>query len=548
MKNSDLAQKLFYLSGRPFKMSPTDMRHLMPIYNSDSSSTLLKFGRQTHKSTTIGNNIMLPVIKMRNYHALYVAPTGNQVSVFSDDKLKNVSAESPLIEEYFTDTTTKDQVKYKEFSNGSKIYLRSCFQSPDGARGISADNCFFDEVQDLISDHISVISQSMSHSISKHHLMSEDYPNLPPHLYNCTWYAGTPKTVENTLERYWDKSTRCEWIITCSHCAKENYIDEASVGLLGLICRKCGKPIYYDTGRWIAMNPGASINGYRMPQVVVNWVNDRNNPRAWKTQVTDVRNVYSPEKFYNEVLALPYANARNPLSFQDILQCCDDKYNNMLAGPEQAVVNRAQTFYGIDWGKGDLANGTSYTVLTIGAIVDNKFTVLFMKKYTGKLSDSILQIADIYANIMLFNCKFGIGDYGDGRVSNAMMVQRVGPMRFAELYESNNLGKKIAWNGKTGHFTINRTQMMTDIFMAIKRGQVRFFNYTEFKEFSIDFLNVYFDYSEQTRLTKYDHVGADDCVHSYMYCRIACGIVTGELNKYLLGAESSPGRASAQEI
>ena len=133
-----------------------------------------------------------------------------------------------------------------------------------------------------------------------------------------------------------------------------------------------------------------------------------------------------------------------------------------------------------------------------------------------------------------------------------MMTQRMGVKRFAELYESHNQGsgsgRKISWNGKVGHFTISRTQFMVDMFLEIRRKLVQFFDYDQFKEYSIDFLNIYTEYSEATRIQKFDHIGADDCFHSYMYARIAAGLTRGDYNKYLLGAENNPNHTVVREM
>ena len=121
----DLACTLFYIDGAPLQMPKESMKHLWPIYNKPSSSLLLKFGRQTHKSTTISNHMVLPCAKYDNYHVLYVAPTGNQVSVFSTDKLNSSLRGSPFIKANYLNPQTKDQVYYKELCNESKIYLRT---------------------------------------------------------------------------------------------------------------------------------------------------------------------------------------------------------------------------------------------------------------------------------------------------------------------------------------------------------------------------------------------------------------------------------------
>jgi hypothetical protein len=191
------------------------------------------------------------------------------------------------------------------------------------------------------------------------------------------------------------------------------------------------------------------------------------------------------------------------------------------------------TFGGIDWGKGDTASGTSYSVLSITALIKNKFSLVFKKKYTGRMSDPLIQIQDMLKLIFLFDCKLVIGDTGDGRVSNAMMVEKLGPARFAEVYEHGTIKKKIHWDGAKGHYLINRTRVMTDIMMEIKRGQVDFFRFQDFEPYSPDFTGIYAEYSDRTRLTKYDHVVPDDCFHAYMFSRIAKGIITGEYSRYL---------------
>jgi len=534
----DFASNVFSLNGMPLKFPPESMRHLYPIYNRPAREIILKFGRQTHKSTTVGYKIALPCAKYPNYHALYVAPTGNQLSVFSTDKLNGALRGSETIHDQFMNTQTKDQISYKELNNGSKIYLRSAFHTADSIRGISADFVVIDEVQDIISDHISVIGQCMSHSIAKHKMMREVIPDLPAHLFNCKMYAGTPKTIENTMEKYWEQSTQNEWIIKCGHCSKYNYINEYNVGDTCLICNKCGKPIYYENGQWVSMRSSGFIEGYRLPQIVLNWINDRNDPDAWKISVINTKKVYSTEKYYNEILALPYANAKHPINIVEIKAVCkeypmltdtDDSYHPMIKG--------YQLYAGIDWGKGDTASGTSYSVLSISAKIKTRFCLVFKKKYTGRMSDPLVQIEDMIRIIKRFKCILTIADTGDGRVSNALMVEKLGAAQFAEVYEHGTIRKKIHWDGQKGHYIMNRTRVMTDVIMEIKRDQVSFFNFAQFEQYSHDFTGIYAEYSEQTRLTRYDHVVPDDCFHAYMFSRVAMAIISGEYGRYLSSSQ-----------
>jgi hypothetical protein len=533
----DFASNVFSLDGMPLSFPENSMRHLYPIYDRPDNAILLKCARQTHKSTTLGYKLGLPCVKYSNYHALYVAPTGNQVSVFSTDKLNGALRGSDVINNQFMDTKTKDQIFYKEMNNGSKIYLRSAFHTADSIRGISADMTAIDEIQDIISDHIPVIEQCMSHSLAKWEHMNAYYKYLPMHLFNCKLYAGTPKTVENTMEKYWLNSTQNEWIIKCKHCKKHNYINERNIGPKCLICNKCGKNIHYENGRWVAMNAGAYIQGYRIPQIILKWINNPTNEKAWKVNVIETQKSYTAEKFYNEILALSYANAKHPLNLAEIKAACLSDFR-MITEEEafdNALLKGIPTFAGIDWGKGDTASGSSYSMISIMAWLFGKPRLLFMKRYTGRLSDPLIQIQDMLRIINRFGCSLIVADTGDGRTSNAMMAKELGASRFGEIYEHGTLKSKLKWDKFKGHYIMNRTRLMTDVFMEIKQGRVDFFNYDQFKEFSEDFLGIYSEYSERTRMTKYDHSVPDDAFHAYMFSRIACGIFRGEYAKYLAG-------------
>jgi hypothetical protein len=540
------AQNVFYLNGAPLRMPVKSMKHLYPIYDRPSSSTILKFGRQTHKSTTLAYKLALPSIKYSNYNALYVAPTGNQVSVFSSDKLNAALHESDVIKEHFFDTKTKDQVSYKEMRNNSKIYLRSAFHSADAIRGISADMSMIDEVQDIVSDHIPVIEQCMSHSLAKWEHLKERFPTIPMHLFNCRMYAGTPKTVENTMETYWEKSTKNEFLIKCQHagCMKWNYINEYNIGDTCLICNKCSKPIFYRHGQWVSMSGGADIDGYRLPQIVLPWINNETNPRAWQINVIQPRGIYSAEKYFNEVLALPYAAARHPISDAEIRSCCDEELPMITEDQAKThpLLRGCLVTAGIDWGKGDTASGTSYSTLDIGVwSVKGKYITVFKKRYTGRMSEALRQVEDMIRIIRAFNATLTIADTGDGRTSNAMMVEALGAQHFAEVYEHGTIRQKIKWEKEKGIYIFNRTRVMTDVIMEIKKAKVGFFSYDQFKEFKPDYTGIYAEYSEQTRMTKYDHNVPDDSFHSGMFARVACGIIRGEYARHLSGGESTTG-------
>jgi hypothetical protein len=282
------------------------------------------------------------------------------------------------------------------------------------------------------------------------------------------------------------------------------------------------------------MNPDGFIDGYRLPQIVLKWINNPGNPEAWKLNVINTQKIYSAEKYYNEVLALPYANARNPLNYAEMKAVCGQ---SAMVDPDRipSEYKNVQLFAGVDWGKGDLMSGTSYSIIVIGGHIKGKFRVLYVKKYVGKHADPLFQVRDMLSIIHKFKAQLVIADTGDGRTSNALMVENLGAHRFAEMFEHGTATKKIRWDSDKGIYIMNRTRMMTDRFMEIKRGQIEFPRWEDFKEYVSDFTSIYSEYSEQTRQTRYDHTAPDDVFHAYMFCRIATMIGRGELTKYLQG-------------
>jgi hypothetical protein len=116
-----------------------------------------------------------------------------------------------------------------------------------------------------------------------------------------------------------------------------------------------------------------------------------------------------------------------------------------------------------------------------------------------------------------------------------MLVEKLGPTRFAEAYEHGTIRQKIKWDKEKGHYIFNRTRVMTDVMMEIKRTQVGFFKYDQFKDFQPDFTGIFSEYSERTRMMRYDHNIPDDCFHAWMFSRVAAGVLRGEYNRYLFG-------------
>jgi phage terminase large subunit GpA-like protein len=122
----------------------------------------------------------------------------------------------------------------------------------DRVRGIPANHCCFDEVQDIDYNHVPVILETMGGQKIRLEL-----------------YAGTSKTLDNTLEGIWSSSSQAEWVIPCQNCKYENvpamgqdiekmigpYRKDISEMAPGVICAKCRSPIHPRKGFWVHKFP-----------------------------------------------------------------------------------------------------------------------------------------------------------------------------------------------------------------------------------------------------------------------------------------------------
>ena len=200
LSRSEFAENFLHLNGSPFSLD--DYPFMRRIYDSDAREKVLKFSRQTGKSTTLANLIVSNCSMIPNFKALYVSPSVDQTKVFSNDRVKPVIEQSPFIKEYFHDyKTTVQNVFNKELLNGSRMYFKYVYLDADRIRGLSADSLYVDESQDMLSDTLPVIIETMTHS-----------------EYKKITYSGTPKRSKGTLADRWFNSTMYEYAIKCQAC------------------------------------------------------------------------------------------------------------------------------------------------------------------------------------------------------------------------------------------------------------------------------------------------------------------------------------------
>lgn len=322
----------------PFSFS--SRRYLKLPYDTSSKRILLKSGRQTEKSSMLGNKSIAYACINSSMSILYVSPTNQQTKTFSQDRIKETIDTSEILRNWTT-SKLNDSVFTKQFVNRSKISLRYAYHNADRVRGVSADVILLDEIQDIITDNIPVIEECASHS--------------PFKIFS---YSGTPKSTDNPIEKFWsDYSTQNEWVVPCEHHTPWhwNILGEANIGKDFLMCDKCEKQIYanHPKSQWAMMNGSIMqsskikepFEGFRVPQLMVPWIDWQN--------ITHKYNTLPRATFMNEVLGLSFDSGLRPLTKNDVIELCDPNLKmdkETLSEIKRNVGGASPVFAGIDWG------------------------------------------------------------------------------------------------------------------------------------------------------------------------------------------------------
>ena len=479
-------------------------RYLRSIYDTTSPRVLLKCGRQVEKSTYLGNRLLALTCIQPSFTALYVSPTNQQTKTFSNDRIKEPIETSVRLKAWTTDKLAQN-VFQKKFINRSQIVLRYAFLNADRVRGIPADMVCIDEIQDIHTDSVPVIEECLSHSAFKFKL-----------------YAGTPKSLDNTIESLWaEDSTQNEWVVPCDMCGGGdlrywNILSEDNIGRDGLICDRCGGSInaMHDDAQWASMNPNPRVpnpmEGYRIPQIMVPWV-------EWD-DILSKQLQYTRAKFYNECLGLSYDSGTRPLTRQDILDNCVDTFRLTPSGISESIrtCSGAQNYMGIDWGTGE----QTYTLVIVCSYTSGRFQIVYCRRFEGAESEPLVQLEKIYELVKMWRPELIGCDYGGGFDRNDALIRKYGPTRVFKYQYSTITSGKVKWDSGLARFLLNRTEVMSDVFNAIKRRNV--FGFPKWEDFeqpyASDMLNIFSEFSEERRINEYKKSKgvADDTFHALL--------------------------------
>lgn len=522
---SEVIQTLFHLEGRP--VSYTGRRYLLTALDTDYSAILLKSARQCEKSTNLSFLMLLPTVSISRYNTLYLSPSFTQTKEFSLSRFDEVAYGSPWVTKFRYSTKCKRAITLKTWTNGSANRFRYAYYTADRTRGIRADTLAVDEIQDILPENIPIAEQTMGHSAPH-----ESAPQWHHRFYKRRIYAGTPKTLNNTIEHYWKISTQNTWMVPCRACGEWNGpLMEKNIGKHGPICARegCRRPITPSEGLWHVERPGAEFLGLHITRLMVPIQGQPGGWLDWQKDVVSPYENYGKVEFYNEVLGYPCESESSAITEPELIAACTSPYG-FINDPRkdlEGLLKSVRLFAGIDWGEAR----PSRTVLTIGGWFDqNTYSPIFIKRYEAHESQNPMEILeDIRKWCTLFAVEALGVDVGHGWGLNSELMKHFGAERIMQFAYIGGQGTpRWKYHRDTHKFSINRTAVMSEMFTDLKKFRIRLPAWNMFEKYSKDFLGIFVDYSPQLRTMMYNHNPGtpDDVFHSMLYSRL-CGELFG---------------------
>lgn len=481
LRRADLLPFLFKIRGEPYSLkNHVQLKEFFD--NVYTRNTILLCGRQVGKSLSLSRSEILDCITTPQLQLLYVAPLQSQAQRYSTLYVKEAIQSCPFalklqeksLEGVLSDSKIMKAVGHQSFANGAGLQLMYAKTSPDRARGIMADRIDFDEVQDQLFDSVPIISQSLKAS-----------------KYGIRKFTGTAKTLDNTIERLWQQSSKREWIMRCPHCGYDN-IPTKDGGIAnmpqpdGMHCvnPRCRGKLDVRQGRWIAFAPERDnqFRGFHIPQVVLPFMVE--HEVNWNLIWNDIQKL--PESLVmQEVFGISESSGTRIIDETHIRQQSTLPTMTVLS---ENLDRYVMTLSGIDWGG---AEENSFTVhVIIGIRVDGRVDVLYAQRYHAFDPDRMfLNIAKAHFK---YKCQIAAADYGLGFQNNLILMNRFGinvvQMNFVR--QNTPLGFKKTNRGDD-RWTIDKTSGLRAMFMAIKYGRIYFPPYLEFEPYTADLLSPY---------------------------------------------------------
>jgi len=321
--------------------------------------------RQVGKSIYVATRAVIRSVTP-DHKYVYIAPSERQATDFSRLKLGIIlekskfarkllmHRDSPLLppgEKAALNSITND-VYMKKFANSSyiKIGYAADAKGVERVRGGTADELTIDEAQSTDLDALMPVLKPM--------LTQAKRPIMNTY--------GTPLNENDSLVIRFKSSTQHTAVVKCEGCNRWTTLDNFRIiGLNGLICPRCGKPIDARNAKFVPMNPGSAHLGVHINRLML--PSTTSTEIKWQQLINDIEDPNTTEDgAMREIFGRPAGSSSEMIDERDIEKIAvlpaiyvDKTFEQVItiANAERIRLGKSpyKFMHAIDWGGGALS-------------------------------------------------------------------------------------------------------------------------------------------------------------------------------------------------
>ena len=421
---------------------------------------------------------------------MHLFPTLSLAAAYTKDKLdpmishalpvpgmmkNNGSLKSYMEARLDLSSPTNNNMHFKQFMFGNKVWIESTGLDGDRVRGRTVDTCFYDEIQDMADVAIGATKQILTQS------------NYGMPGSGVQVYYGTPKTKGGSYWNMWQKSSQNYFHLRCEKCGKYFPLYHPSINwelvwIHGrtVRCTEChheqDKLKAQERGKWIPLNnpDDCDFVGYHINQLYI--------PKFTKETIEQAKPERSPintERIYmNEVLGEFYDGEGGTITSQEIRDKCIDKDRKMV----QYIYSESgrRTYAGFDWGQRgalDQISGHgrkgSYSCAVILTVTGGIFNIEFATRLLRP--DPETKLGTVEEMFRRYNMSLSVGDIGDA-YDLTHKLQRIYDEKFLASRASHKVTGHIKYSNDEWPKTIvfEKDYYISELLGLLKEGRIKF--------------------------------------------------------------------------